>query len=79
MSLNKKSQKAFNQHREELADKIFQIQSVLHSAKLVFGTLEVDGKPSNSVKFKRDFFQTELDKYEKEMQQLINDNPEWLI
>ncbi|UOK16776.1 hypothetical protein [Vibrio phage phiKT1024] len=79
MSLNKKSQEEFKQCRKELLNKIYTIQSNLGSASLIFDTLELNGKPVKTLKFKRDFFEAELKRHEKQLQDLIDNNPEWLI
>ncbi|WXB47914.1 hypothetical protein WCWAEYFT_CDS0212 [Vibrio phage VB_VaC_TDDLMA] len=79
MSIVKSSQREFNQCRKELLDQIFLIKSNLDTAKLVVKSLEHNGKPVNTLKFKRDFFEAELKRYLKRLQDLIDNNPEWLI
>lgn len=79
MSIVKSSQEEFNRCRKELLDQIFLINSNLGTAKLVVNSLEHNGKPVNTLKFKRDFFEAELKLHQKQLQDLIDNNPEWLI
>lgn len=79
MSIVKNSQEEFNRCRKELLDQIFLINSNLVTAKLVVNSLEHNGKPVNTLKFKRDFFKAELKRHQKQLQDLIDNNPEWLI